>query len=245
MEKTKRSFTAFFTAKNVTYLAILTALIIVLQCLSGFFAVGATRLSFVLVPIVLGGMLLGVGAGAFLGTVFGLVVIFDALGGLDPFTLILLQESPVFTVALCLVKGAAAGAVSALVYKLIAKKNKYVAAFVASAVAPVVNTGIFVLGGLMIGGILSANFIPDGQSVIYFLIVGCAGINFIIEFAISLVLSPALYTVNGVVEKQIVKKKKSNAGGETVSKEEPAKAEAQSEVLTDSAENADNGGKTE
>lgn len=205
MEKTKRSY---FTAKNVSYLAVLTALIVVLQACSGFFKIGTTSLSFVLVPIVLGGMLLGIGAGAFLGGVFGLVVIFDALGGLDPFTMILLQESPVFTVFLCLAKGIGAGAASALVYKLIAKKNMYAAVIVAAIVAPIVNTGLFILGGLLIGNILKANFIPDGTSVIYFLVIGCAGINFIIEFAINLVLSPALYTVDKVVEKQIVSKKK-------------------------------------
>lgn len=200
MEKTKQSY---FSAKNISYLAVLAALVVVLQACSGFFVIGVTSLSFVLVPIVLGGMLLGVGAGAILGVIFGLVVIIDALCGLDPFTLILLHESPVFTVVLCLLKGGAAGAVSALVYKLIAKKNKYVAVFVAAAVAPVVNTGIFILGGLMIGDILTQNFIADGTSVIYFLVIGCAGINFIIEFAINLVLAPALYTVNRVVEKQI------------------------------------------
>lgn len=205
MEKTKRSF---FTAKNVSYLAVLTALVVVLQACSGFFKIGATSLSFVLIPIVLGGMLLGVGAGALLGAVFGLVVIFDALGGLDPFTLILLQESPFFTVFLCLAKGIGAGVASALVYKLIVKKNKYVAVVVAAVVAPLVNTGLFILGGLLIGNILRANFIPDGTSVIYFLVVGCAGINFIIEFSLNLVLSPALYTVERVVEKQIVSKKK-------------------------------------
>lgn len=200
MEKTKQSY---FTAKNISYLAVLTALIVVLQVFSGFFTVGTTSLSFVLVPIVLGGMLLGVGAGAFLGTVFGLVVIFDALGGLDAFTLILLQENPVFTVVLCLLKGAAAGAVSGLLYKLVARKNKYAAAFVAAAAAPVVNTGIFILGGLMIGDLLSQYFLADGQTLIYFLVVVCAGINFIIEFAINLVLAPAIYTVNRVVERQI------------------------------------------
>lgn len=86
----------------------LTALVIVLQTCSGFFTFGTTSLSFVLVPIVLGSILLGVGAGAFLGAVFGLVVIFDAVGGLDPFTIVLLGDSPVFTVFLCLAKGIAA-----------------------------------------------------------------------------------------------------------------------------------------
>lgn len=199
----------YFTAKNVTYLAVLVALVVVLQACSGFFVVGTTALSFVLVPIVLGGMLLGAGAGALLGAVFGLVVIVDALVGLDSFTLLLLQEQPVFTVLLCFIKGIAAGVVSALVYKAISKKNKYVAAFVAAALAPICNTGIFILGGLMMSGTIGSLFANGMEvSVIYFLVIVCAGINFLVEFAINLVCAPALYTVENVVEKQIMKKTK-------------------------------------
>ena len=193
----------FFTARNVAYLAILLALVIVLQACSGFFKIGTTSLSFVLIPIVLGGMLLGVWAGAILGFAFGLVVIIDAVCGLDPFTLILLQESPFFTVFLCLLKGTLAGVVSALLFKLINKKNKYVAVFVATIAAPIVNTGIFILGGLCISGLISSLFLDGSTSVIYFLVIVCAGINFIIEFSINLVFSPALYTVDRVVEKRI------------------------------------------
>ncbi len=208
MEKAKKSF---FNAKTISYLAVLTALVIVLQVCSGFFTIGTTKLSFVLVPIVLGSILLGVGAGAFLGAVFGLVVIFDALGGLDSFTLILLGDSPVFTVFLCLIKGIAAGVVPALLYKLISRRNKRAAVVVASLSAPIVNTGIFILGGLVLSDVLTANFVADGQSVIYFLIIGCAGVNFLIEFAINLVLSSALYTVIRVVEKQFIVNKKGRA----------------------------------
>lgn len=200
MEKAKP---VFFNAKNIAYLAVLTALVIVLQTCSGFFTFGTTSLSFVLVPIVLGSILLGVGAGAFLGAVFGLVVIFDAVGGLDPFTIVLLGDSPVFTVFLCLAKGIAAGVVPALLYKLISRKSKRAAVIAAAVSAPIANTGLFILGGLVLSDVLSANFVADGTTVIYFLIVGCAGVNFLIEFAINLVLSPALYTVTRVVEKQI------------------------------------------
>ena len=197
MEKQKKNF---FSAKNVTYLAVLTALVIVLQVFSGYFKIGATSLSFVLVPVVLGGMIMGVVPATLLGLVFGLVVIFDALGGLDPFTLYLLGEQPFFTVLLCLVKGAAAGAVSALCFKLIAKKNKYAAVFVAA--------GIFVLGAFCMTGTISA-FLSGagldltGLSPFYIVFVLCAGVNFFVELAINLVCAPAMYTVDNVVSKRI------------------------------------------
>ncbi len=196
----------FFAAKNVTVLAVLLALVLVLQIFGGYIKIGATPLSFVLVPIVLGGMLLGVGAGAFLGFAFGIIVVIQGLMGVDPFTMVLLQDHPFFTVLLCLGKGSAAGALSGLTYRFLAGKNKLCAVFAASIVAPVVNTGLFILGSLaFLQDTLKANFI-DGTTVMYFLIIGCAGINFLVELAINLICSPALHTVYGVAEKQFKRK---------------------------------------
>ena len=42
----------FFSAKKLAALAMLTALVIVLQIFGSYFAIGAVRLSFVLIPIV-------------------------------------------------------------------------------------------------------------------------------------------------------------------------------------------------
>lgn len=211
MEKVSRR-REFFSAKNVAFLAVLVALVIILQVFGGYFKIGATSLSFVLVPIILGGMLLGVGAGALLGCVFGLVVIIDALCGIDPFTMFLLSEQPVLTVLLCIVKGVAAGALSALLFKAIAKKNKYVAVFVSAAAAPIINTGIFILGALLITEPINAFLTSVGMelaglSPFYIVVVICVGVNFFVELAINLVFAPAVYTVERVVEKQITTRK--------------------------------------
>ena len=226
MEKVK----TFFTAKNVSYLAVFVALIVVLQMCSSFIKIGSTPFSFVLVPIVLGGMLMGVGVGAALGAVFGLTVIVAALCGLDAFTLYLLTANPVFTVALCLVKGIAAGAIPALLYKLVSIKNRYVAVFVAAAAAPIVNTGIFVVGAFFITGTIGdafASFGTDvsGLSPIYIVLVLCVGVNFFVELAINIVCSPALYTVNRVVEKQFARYKKRKPAAKTNSENDNQSAE--------------------
>lgn len=203
--KTKSNF---FTAKYVAYLGVLTALVIAFQMLSGFMKIGTTAFCLVLVPIVLGGMLLGIAAGAILGGIFGLIVIIDGLIGLDPFTLYLLNVQPFFTVALCILKGVAAGVIPALVYKFVAVKNKYVAAFVAAVLAPVCNTGVFAIGALlMLDSILPALGNPT-NSPAYVVFVLLIGVNFFVELAINLVLAPAVYTVNGVVEKRISVRKK-------------------------------------
>ena len=189
----------FFSAKRVTGLAVLLALVIVLQLWGNNIKIGATGLSFVLVPIVLGGVLFGPSAGAFLGLVFGFITLMYGVTGADPFTAVLFAEHPFLTSAVCLVKGTAAGLAAGLLFRLIEKKNGYVGVFVASAAAPVVNTGLFILGALLMSDTLSASLVADGSTVLYFLIIGCAGINFLVELAINLMLSPAMYSVIRVV----------------------------------------------
>ncbi len=186
----------FFTSKNITFLGVLTALIIVLQVLgSNIVVFGTVRLSFVLVPIVLGAIMLGVRGGVFLGFVFGLITIIMGAVGADPFTYVLLNESPFLCVATCLVKAVCAGLISALTYKAVSVRNKTIALFVSAIVAPVVNTGLFILGALAMGNVLNDNFVTNGETLIHFLIIGCAGINFLVELSINVVLAPALRVV--------------------------------------------------
>lgn len=230
MQKTKRSVKSLFTARNISYLAVLTALTIVLQIWGGTIKIGPTSISLVLVPIVLGGVMLGIWAGAFLGFVFGFIVLMYGVSGADVFTAMLLDVHPLITSVLCLLKGTAAGAVAGLLFKLIAKKNRYVAVFVAAAAAPIVNTGLFIIGGLCMSDIFAGFAMAANYSnTFYYLVLGVAGLNFIVEFSINLLLSPAIYTVDRVVEKQVVKKKKavteSDIQPETVSDDNNGKTE--------------------
>lgn len=188
---------------QLVQLAILLALVIVLQQFGSSIKVGPTSFSLVLIPIALGGMLLGPGAGAFLGLVFGIIVFLAGATGQDGFTQILFQDHPFLTPLTCLFKGAAAGFCSGLAYKVVSKKNTVVAGFLAAAVTPILNTGLFILGALLMSDTLSANFVADGTTVIYFLVIGCAGINFLVEFLVNLITAPGLNMVVNVVTKKI------------------------------------------
>ena len=187
MEKEK-----FFSAKKLAALAMLTALVIVLQIFGSYFAIGAVRLSFVLIPIVVGAIVLGPLYGAFLG--FGIV-------GLDPFTQVLFTEHPFLTALTCFIKAIAAGFLSGLAYKLIKSKSELAAVFVAAAVAPIVNTGIFILGALTMYDSINAMAVANNASVVYFLFILCAGVNFLIEFALNMVLAPSVCRVIRAVRK--------------------------------------------
>ncbi len=201
----------FFSAKNVAYLGVLTALVIVLQLWGSAIPIGAAglNLSFVLLPIALGAILLGPVSGMFLGFVFGLVVYITGAMGWSMFTYYLFASHPVITFFICMVKGGACGFLGGVLYKLIHKKNKYVAVFVSAGAVPIINTGIFILGCLCITGTIrgfAAEYMElNSENIMYIIIVGLVTINFFIEFAINLVCAPALYTVNNVVEKQILR----------------------------------------
>ena len=198
---------SFFSAKKITGIAVLLALVIVLQLLGGYFKIGATSLSFVLVPIVLGGILYGAWVGAFLGFAFGFITLMYGVTGADAFTAILVQEQPVVTALLCLIKGMAAGLVSGALYKEVAKKHEYAAVFVAAVAAPVVNTGLFITGALcFLQETLKANFVAEGTTILYFLFIGCAGINFLVELAINLIAAPSIYRVIHVIKGQFKRK---------------------------------------
>ena len=195
--------------KNISrmvQLAILLAVVVVLQCFLGSIRVGATSFSVVLVPIVVGAIILGPAAGAFLGFAFGLVVLIYGITGQDAFTNLLFQTHPVFTSIICLGKGAAAGWGAGMLYKLLEKISPFLASVAAAASAPVLNTGLFILGGLtLVRGTLEANLAAFGaDSVVVFLVIGCAGVNFLVEFLVNLVLSPAIYRIVTVVKHKFV-----------------------------------------
>ena len=203
----------FFSARNITFLAVLLALVVILQLWGSTIPVGAAglNLSFVLVPVTLGAIMLGPVAGIILGFVFGFVVLMTGVTGANFFTAYVLNDSPFFTVVTVLLKGMVAGGVAGLLYNLIKKKNTYVAVFVASAVVPILNTGIFILGALCMSGSLKtfvSDYMPDfsGRNIMYIIIVGLVTVNFFIELAINLICAPALHTVERVIEKQIMKK---------------------------------------
>ena len=65
----------FFTSRNVAFLAILVALVIVLQVMSTLIGrLGGTPLSLVLIPVVLGAVMIGPLAGTLLGLGLGFLL---------------------------------------------------------------------------------------------------------------------------------------------------------------------------
>ena len=196
----RNSGSSFFSTRNIVYVAILTALLVVLNLLSTVFKI-VTNINFTLIPIVLSALLMGVKGGALLGLISGLMTFIFGVTGVDPFTNFLFVEHPVLTFLTCTLKTTAGGALGGFVYGLLKGKRKYVGTFIASAVVPVVNTGIFIIGALTMYDAIAV--LAGGTDVIYFLIIVCAGVNFLIELAVNVILAPMVFRIVDVIETRI------------------------------------------
>ena len=184
---------------RLVQLGLLSGLIILLQTVFIIPLPGSLTLSLVLVPIVVGAVLFGAGAGALLGGVFGVLVAVMAIQGqLGLLTNMMVAYNPILTVAICILKGAAAGWVAGLIAACF-KKRTFIGILLAAAAAPIVNTGIFVAGMLTVFKGVMMDFAGQigmgGTSALYFAIVVLVGVNFIIEFAANLILSPAIASI--------------------------------------------------
>ncbi len=182
-------------------MALFTALVIVLQFVSMAMRFGAFSITLTLVPIVVGAALYGKWAGAWLGFVFGVAVLLT--GDANAFLAINIPG----TIITVLLKGTLSGLCAGLVYRLVSKKN-VIAATVASAItAPLVNTGVFLLGCVVFFlDTLKEWGAGMGMDVVTYMFVGLVGLNFLIEFGINLVLNPAIVSIIKLGKKTIVEK---------------------------------------
>lgn len=171
--------------------AILTALVVVLQLLGAFIRFGMFSISLVLVPIVIGAAVCGEKIGAWLGFVFGVVVMLS--GDAAAF----LAVNAVGTWVTVLVKGTACGLIAGLVYKAFAGFNGVLAVFMAAFVCPVVNTGIFLLGCVLffMDTIEAWGAALGFANATQYMFLGLAGGNFLVELATNMILSPAIIRI--------------------------------------------------
>lgn len=189
------------STRTLTGLAILTAVVVVLQLLGSFIRFGTFSVSLVLIPIVVGAALYGASAGAWLGFVFSVVVlIMDSAA--------FMVVNPFGTIVTVLLKGTLAGFCAGLVYRLLSKTGIFLVierkgkdvwrtdlgVAVAAVVCPVVNTGLFLLGCLVFfmptinEWAAGAGFASAGK----FMILGLVGANFLFELLFNIVFSPLI-----------------------------------------------------
>ncbi len=185
-------------------LAMLSAIIIVLQIACTFIKFGPFSITLALTPIIVGAAIYGVGAGAFLGFVFGAVVYITGLMAWDGgFINMMMEYNAIATTLICFVKGIAAGAGAGLIYKGFAKISRTGAAIAAGVATPLINTGLFALASLTIFYGFASGFAGEGQSTIGLVILGWIGVNFIVEFISNVALGAVITRVVDYYNKKL------------------------------------------
>ncbi len=170
--------------KNMVGIAILIAIVVVLQLLGQFIKFGPASITLVLLPIVIGAAVYGPTAGAILGLAFSVVVL------LQPDTAYFYGMSVVGTVITVLVKGTLCGLLAGLVYHAFKKVNATLGVVLAAIVCPIVNTGIFFAGCLIF---FADSIAATGvENVTLFVITGYIGVNFIGEFLANILCCPII-----------------------------------------------------
>lgn len=183
---------ARFHTQKLALLALLTAIVAVLQMMGIAIRFGIFAVSLVGVPIIIGGALIGPAAGAWLGLVFGVTVLISGDATL------FFAWDPVATVAIVLLKGSLAGLVAGILYRLIEKKNGFLAVLAAAVAYPVVNTGVFFLGCMLfflddcIQFAANLGITGSGPAVIASVFIG---FNFFFELGLDLVLCPIIVRI--------------------------------------------------
>lgn len=182
------------STRNLTMAAVLTALTVLLQYMGSFVRFGPFSISLVLIPIVIGAATCGVKTGAWLGFVFGGVVLLSGDAGA------FLAVDALGTVITVLAKGTLCGLLAGLAFKGMEKltKNDYVSAIVAAVVCPIVNTGIFLIGCLLFF-MDTITMWAGGTDVGHYMIFVLVGANFIFELLFNIVFAPAVVQIIKVV----------------------------------------------
>lgn len=189
--------------KRMVSIALLMALVVVLQMLSGIIPpVGGFTISLVLIPVVLGAALYGPGTGALLGATFGTIVYINCITGADVGGAMVFQANPILCLLVVMGKGVLAGLASGFVYKLIAPRNAYIAMLCAAIVCPIVNTGVFIACMLIFFvDVLSAWAGDNGLTA--YILTGLILANFTPELIINILFSPASHRIYKVTKKEI------------------------------------------
>ena len=181
MDKTHSSI------QTITGAALLAAVMVVLQVVGNFVAIGPVSINLSLIPIALCAILYGPLAASLLGLLSGVMVLFA------PSTAaVFMPISAVGTVLVCLIKCTAAGFLGSLVYRLLYKKNAIASYILCAITIAIVNTGLFALGSIIFFMPLLKENSQTYANAYAFLFLGMIGWNFIFEVISASIFVPLL-----------------------------------------------------
>ncbi len=186
-------------------LAMLVALLMIF-CFTpiGFLKIGIVEITFNMIPVVIGAIVIGPAAGAFLGALFGAASFWQCFGQ-STFGTLLFGVNPFFTVLICFVPRILAGLLPGLIFRAMTNKKDNIAAyFVSAAVGSLTNTVLFVGGFCLLFKDTMLGMASDnGLSPLAFIATA-----FLLNAAVELVANTA---IAAAVSKAVTKAEKSKS----------------------------------
>ena len=182
---------------QMTELALLTAIVILMAFTPlGYLRVAAVEITFIVVPVAVGAVLLGVKGGAFLGLVFGLTS-FAQCFGMSPFGTMMFGLKPFATAFCCIAPRIMVGVIPALVFAGLQKvcKKRPVNIAVGCVLAPITNTLLYLACMVIFfQEPMSEAYGYTGKGGIFFLawVLALVAVNAILEAASCLIVGSAI-----------------------------------------------------
>lgn len=178
---------------QLVQMAVLTAIIILMAFTPlGYLKIGVVSITFLMIPVAIGAILLGPVAGAILGGVFG-ATSFAQCFGMEPFGTTLMSINPFYTFILCFIPRILMGFLVGLIFKALMKlpEQRIFPYIVASASGAILNTILFV-GALVLlfGNNATVREMFGGAA--WVIITTLITANALIEIAVSLVIGTAV-----------------------------------------------------
>ena len=181
---------------KIVVVGVLTALAIGLSLIK--LPITGVSVTLLLPVVIIGAALYGPWVGAWL-TIIPNIIAFFVEGAL------FMVYNPIGGLVTIVLKGILAGIAAGFICKALSKKRPMVAITVASIAAPLVNTGVFILGSYilvwdkMIEAAVEAGVAPEFAGIAILL---GLGFNCAVELILNIVLAPAIFKILQIVTKK-------------------------------------------
>ena len=186
----------------LTELALLTAVLLVMNYtpLGYLKTPWGVEITFMVIPVAVGSLILGPMAGAFLGLVFGLTSFAQCFGA-SALGVIMLQENPLGTFVCCVVNRVLVGLIPGLLYGQFKRSSRLRGPGLALCcfLTPALNTLLYIAGNWMIFhdtwlnvSVTTYGYTGGGGASLLIFMLGLVAVNGLVEAASSLVLGTAV-----------------------------------------------------
>ncbi len=185
--------------RKMAQLAILIAIMLIFAFTPlGYFKTAGVEITFMVLPVAIGAIVVGPAGGAILGGVFGITSFIQCFGS-SAFGAMLLGINPIFTFITCLVPRVLCGWLAGWIFRALQKvdKTKLVSYCVASLSTALLNTVFFILSitvffwnnDSFISTMGSWGFAMDSFWVF---VIAFVGINGVIEAVVNFIVAAAV-----------------------------------------------------